>query len=84
MEWINVNDKLPVKYEEVIVCSRDGSVKSAVYLDNGKWTTYLSITYWMPYPEPPKLINVTEDSKEKVAEKPAEPIKKKRGRPKKS
>lgn len=84
MDWINVNDKLPVKYEEVIVCSRDGAVKSSVHLGNGKWTTYLPITHWMPYPEPPKPTKIVEESKEEVVEKPVEPIKKKRGRPKKS
>lgn len=79
MNWINVNEKLPTKYAEVIVCSRDGAVKSAVYLDNGKWTTYIPVTHWMSYPEPPVIEN--EDKKE---EKPVEPVKKKRGRPKKS
>ena len=76
MDWIDINDKLPIKYEEVIVCSRDCTVKSAVYLDNGKWTTYLPVTHWMPYPEPPEQL----PSDEPVVE----PVKKKRGRPKKS
>ena len=79
MDWINVNDRLPTKYTEAIVCSRDGTVKSAVYLDDGKWTTYLPITHWMHYPEPPAVSN-----EEKHEEKPIEPVKKKRGRPKKS
>lgn len=83
MDWINVNDKFPNKYEEVIVCSNEGTVKSAVCLGNGKWTTYLQITHWMYYPEPPVVSN-EENKEDKKEETPVEPVKKKRGRPKKN
>lgn len=72
MNWINLNDEKPKKYEEVIIASIDGAVKSAVYLDNGKFTTYLNVTHWMHMPEAPKLQTME-----------SEPVKKTRGRPKK-
>ena len=40
-------------------------------MGNAKFSTYLQVAYWMPMPEAPKI---------EVAE---EPVKKKRGRPKK-
>lgn len=74
MDWININDKLPERYKEVIICSDTGVVKSAIYIGNNKFTTYLQVAYWMPMPEAPKIETV--EIKE-------EPVKKKRGRPKK-
>lgn len=72
MDWINVKDKSPDKYQKVIVALDDGKVKSAMYMDNGKWATFMNVIYWMPYPKAPE-INVSSN----------EPVKKKRGRKKK-
>ena len=74
MDWININDKWPEKYQDVIICSDTGVVKSAMYLGNKKFATYLKVVYWMPMPEAPKF------EVEEIEDKPA---KKKRGRPKK-
>lgn len=75
MEWINIADQEPDKYQEVIICSNDDTVKSAIYMGNGKWNTYLKIDCWQPFPKAPKrkIVTTTEEK----------PIKKKRGRPKK-
>ncbi len=75
MDWINVKDKLPGQYQEVIIATDDGRVKSAMYMSNGKWNTFLNVTYWMEYPAAPEIIVET-----KVEEEPA---KKRRGRKKK-
>lgn len=74
MDWININDKWPDKYQNVIICSDTGVVKSAMCLGNKKFATYLQVVYWMPMPEAPKF---------KVEEIEDKPEKKKRGRPKK-
>ena len=73
MDWININDKQPDSYQEVIIASNEGRVKSAIYMGAGKWNTFLEIAYWMPMPEPPDGLSVV----------PVETPKKKRGRPKK-
>lgn len=73
MDWININDKQPELHQEVIVASSEGRVKSAIYIGNMKWSTYVPVFYWMPYPEPPIVV---EDATVEVP-------KKKRGRPKK-
>lgn len=69
MDWISVKDRMPDKYCEVIIASDDGAVKSAVYMSNGKWNTFLNVTHWMEYPEAPEVVVSDEE----------EPIKK-RGR----
>ena len=71
MDWININDKWPEKYQDVIICSNDGVVKQSLHMGNAKFTTYLQVVYWMPMPETPKI--------ERAEEIP----KKRRGRPKK-
>lgn len=76
MNWININDDKPKRYETVIISSVDGIVKPATYFDNGKFDTYLDVTHWMHMPEPPKI-----EEREDVIKD--QPIKKKRGRPKK-
>jgi hypothetical protein len=77
MEWIKLSEKEPKKYEEVIICSDTGIVKSATYLGNLKWTTYNQVILWMHMPDAP---NDFEDKEEEpIVEQP----KKKRGRPKK-
>ena len=72
--WIHINEQSPDKYQEVIICSDEDRVKSAMYLGNGKWSTYLTVEYWQPFPEAPKRENVTTET-----EAP-----KKRGRKKKA
>jgi len=73
MEWINVKTEQPQKYQNVIICSNDGKVKSAIYLGDNKYNTYFNVVYWQPFPEAPEDIE-TDD---------AEPVKK-RGRKKKN
>ena len=74
MGWININDKWPEKYQDVIICTNEGIVKSALHMGNAKFNTYLQVVYWMPMPEAPKF---------EVEEIEDKPEKKKRGRPKK-
>lgn len=74
MDWININDKRPEKYQEVLVCSNEGRVKTAIYMGNEKWSTYVPIVYWQPFPAPPDgLVEIPIE----------EPKKKRRGRPRK-
>lgn len=75
MDWININDKWPEKYQDVIICTNEGIVKSALHMGNAKFSTYLQVAYWMPYPDAPKIEST------KIIEE-VQP-KKKRGRPKK-
>ena len=74
--WINAKTDPPADYKEVIICSDDRKVKSAIYLGNGKWNTFLNVVYWQPFPNPPETSNETKET-------PVELVKKKRGRPKK-
>lgn len=58
MEWISVNDKLPEEGVEVIACNARfrciGYIdKQGVWRESEEWTT-VSITHWIPLPEPPK------------------------------
>jgi hypothetical protein len=76
MNWININDRQPDPYQEVIICSDESNVKSAIYMGNSKWSTFVPVAYWMPYPSPPDVTTNT-------TEAPIEAPKKKRGRPKK-
>ena len=71
MDWININDKWPEKYQDVIICTNEGIVKPSLHMGNAKFTTYMQVAYWMPMPEAPKI--------EKIEETP----KKRRGRHKK-
>lgn len=72
MDWINVKTQPPKKYQEVIICSDEGKVKSAIYLGDGKYNTFLNVVYWQSMPEAPE--NIENDKVEPV----------KRGRKKKS
>lgn len=60
--------------QHVIVCTDTGRVKAALHMGNGKFDTYMKVLYWMDMPEAPKM---------EMAEVIEEPVKKKRGRPKK-
>lgn len=77
MEWFKLSDKEPEKYEDVIVCTDTGNVKSAKYMGGLKWSTYSQVDFWMPMPDAPN------DIAEKEEEPVVEQTKKKRGRPKK-
>lgn len=57
MEWINAITDPPKTYQEVIVCSDEGIVKSAIYIGNNKWNTFLNIVFWQPFPEAPEDLN---------------------------
>ena len=74
MDWININDKWPEKYQDVIICTNEGIVKSAIHMGNAKFNTYLQVVYCMPMSEAPKF---------EVEEIEDKPEKKKRGRTKK-
>lgn len=58
-EWIATKDRLPEEGQSVLVHYVDGWMPIA-FLINGKWyqsggeTSWLSVTHWMPLPEPPK------------------------------
>ena len=62
MDWISVKDRLPDKFQPVIICrsNKAGEKKvEAGMLDVGEWwkiygTRTKSVTHWMPLPEPPK------------------------------
>ena len=62
MEWIDVKTNPPPTYKEVIVCSDEKIVKSAIYLGNNKWNTFLNVVRWQPYPEAPEDLNEEETS----------------------
>ena len=73
---LQIPDQEPKQYEEVIVCSDEGKVKSAAYLGNGKWSTYLVVALWTEMPKAPTdLLSGVED---------VEAAPKKRGRKKKT
>lgn len=56
MNWINVKTQLPERYQQIIICSDEGRVKSATYLGDGKYNTFLNVVYWQPFPEAPENI----------------------------
>lgn len=77
-DWIKITDKEPKKYQDAIVCSDSGVVKSAIYLGNYKWTTYTNVILWMPMPTAPEEV-INKAVEDGVVTQP----KKKRGRKKK-
>ena len=59
--WIHISNP-PEKFEEVIICSDEGKRKSAIYMGDGKWTTFLKVEWWQPFPAAPKRENVTTET----------------------
>ena len=57
-QWISVTDKLPKKFEPVIVCREDGKVEQGCRDVMDWWKVYgtrtKKVTNWMPLPEPPE------------------------------
>lgn len=60
--WISVNDRLPEKRGEYLVAYRPRywdrvSIEIEVFLGGTTWAhkDYMSITHWMPLPEPPEV-----------------------------
>ncbi len=61
--WISVRDRLPERFEPVLVCrEKNGSpYVEQGYKDVGEWwkvygTRTKQITHWMPLPEPPEEV----------------------------
>lgn len=59
--WISVEDRLPERFEPVLVCrEKNGSpYVEQGYKDVGEWwkvygTRTKQVTHWMPIPNPPK------------------------------
>lgn len=63
-EWISVKDRLPDRFQPVIIC-RDGPKGTTIveegFRDVGDWwkvygTRVKKVTHWMPMPEPPQEV----------------------------
>ena len=54
-EWISVDERLPPKYEKVLVFDRD-VIDTSWINSQGVWYDHsmYSVTHWMPLPEAPK------------------------------
>jgi hypothetical protein len=52
-EWISVEDRLPEKYQDVLVY-RDYSFDIDFVMSEGRFCID-GVTHWMPLPEPPKM-----------------------------
>ena len=57
-EWISVDDKLPKRFEVVLVAGVETDTVCAIHEPDGwlvqyegEWVT--GVTHWMPLPEPP-------------------------------
>ena len=57
-QWTSVKDKLPKKFEPVIVCREGGKVEQGCRDVMDWWKVYgtrtKKVTHWMPLPEPPE------------------------------
>lgn len=55
-EWISVEDRLPPKFESVLVCC-NGVLGIDFICSTGKWyeSFPIDVTHWMPFPEAPKM-----------------------------
>jgi Protein of unknown function (DUF551) len=55
MEWINIKEKLPNRYEMVLVyCPKEATKIRPCAFSNWEGADELGITHWMHLPEPPK------------------------------
>lgn len=59
-EWISVNDRLPedgetvLTYRHGIVEVQEFDNRRKGWIRNGWFWSMLTVSYWMPLPEPPK------------------------------
>jgi hypothetical protein len=66
-EWISVKERLPIVGQCVLICSEEGGVAEGVYAVHPnewiqfRWSTpKITVTHWMPLPEPPATGSETE------------------------
>lgn len=57
-EWISVKDSEPDSLDEVLTYSENEGIGISFY-SNGSWydygtTKWVSVSHWMPLPEPPE------------------------------
>lgn len=64
-KWINVKDRLPDEFSNVLICGSDMTVLFSVFFNNefnlpsmikGDFVVAKKMTLWKPLPEPPKMI----------------------------
>ena len=57
-KWVPTAERLPERFQPVIVCRKDGKVETGWRDVNDWWRVYgtrvKTVTHWMPLPEPPK------------------------------
>ena len=56
-EWISVEDRLPNKYESVLVLSNAGYISIDGLCGENIWLEHriIKVTHWMPLPQKPKM-----------------------------
>jgi len=65
-KWISINEKLPEKEKDILICNDEGKVQFGIYscdvYDDKFFTTnfeqYLlpgNVTHWMDLPSPPEM-----------------------------
>lgn len=56
-EWISVEDRLPERYQTVLVHTIDGEIETDFLTIFGDFVIYEKkrITHWQPLPQPPKM-----------------------------